>query len=619
VILRFNIQEVVYDPSSPMICGPTIQSDYTDISGSILINGVETISFTNLASGTFLHSPLPVLSGNVTIDTVTLENSLYVAIGLTVTNLADNVDIAIVINKAEYFPITRSFTTFGYDIGINPNIPATSINEDMYLVMIPSTYPDTYATSGVLSPAIGITFEIVADNPGTIGNSIIILLPGGPTVDAQVAAWNAANPTNTATLTYTLGAGYTGNTPPIINLAGGSNSPTQNLAYANFVGWREPFSNNLYLYANYSNLKDSVEYRDINEDILATTHSAMLPCYSGPAIKMISTVYEIVGCIATPIDTCTFGDLTFDGLVLIPAFSCGVTCDSCCTDDCLVIGGSNYAQFILDVDAITSLNVDDLAIVSVEEVTIEATVYDACGEQVSTDSKVTPLNPLDPLVDTRVDVIFPEIGDYSVKCVVSSLYFTCEKIETFTGCTNFKIDKLECGKFTVTSLSTTPISVAVESLNIDATWQEYIPVFNLLSCVVYEVNFTEDGIYRIIIEGTTYYVIPVDCAMKACFVEFTKTRVCNPKADCACGGNCGGLCKKTPQDMYDFSAFSILTFNYLALLNGLYLQNFIFTTFQPSDLDTLLTMQQYLTRIKEYCGNCDVTTVDTNTGDCGCS
>ena len=105
MILRFNIQEVAYDPSSPMICGPTIQSDYTDISGSISINGVETINFTNLASGVFLHSPLPVLSGNVTIDTVTLENSLYVAIGLTVTNLADNVDIAIVINKAEYFPI----------------------------------------------------------------------------------------------------------------------------------------------------------------------------------------------------------------------------------------------------------------------------------------------------------------------------------------------------------------------------------------------------------------------------------------------------------------------------------------------------------------------------------
>jgi len=123
---------------------------------------------------------------------------------------------------------------FVYDVGfiLTETAPCVATITDVTI-----TYPPlptnvvynntgTFATSGVLAPAIGIEFEIVADNIGIIGNLITIILPGfGVTVETQVAAWNAANPVNTATLTYTLGAGYTGNVPPTIILSGGIDAP----------------------------------------------------------------------------------------------------------------------------------------------------------------------------------------------------------------------------------------------------------------------------------------------------------------------------------------------------------------------------------------------------------
>ncbi len=79
-----------------------------------------------------------------------------------------------------------------------------------------------YATTGVVAPAIGFSLEIVADNQGTIGNSISIVLDGVDNIDYWVNQWNLANPTNTATLTYILGSSYYGSNLETFNLSGGS-------------------------------------------------------------------------------------------------------------------------------------------------------------------------------------------------------------------------------------------------------------------------------------------------------------------------------------------------------------------------------------------------------------
>ena len=628
MILRLKLLEAAYDNGVPTLCLPTTELDLENVSGNISINGGCNMSFTDLESGVFTHIPFPCVAGEATVTDISLENTLYVTIDIDVPNLWTPTDVQITLNKVGYLPLVRNFVIFGYDIGRDPNVVITAINPELYLVMIPATYPDAFASTGSVPATTGVwdtqagfgeAVTINADFPGVIGNSISIVGTGSAYLSALINTWNIANPQNTASFIETNGTGYKPALGETYVLTGGTNLPIQNVAYANFVGLRKPFTNDLYLHANYSNLQDNVEYRDLEDNILAETHIAVLPCYSGSAIKLISTVFDVVGCTYVEVDTCVFGDLTFEGLSLIPAFSCGITCDSCCTDDCLVTLNDNYAQFVIDTDAITPLNVDDAEAISTEEVTITATVYNACGNFLNDDSAVVSLNPVPALSVLQIPITFPEEGDYIVHCEMSSGAFSCKKVESFKGCNFYKVVKEDCSNHRISNLSLDPITISVESLNDDKQWDEFLADTIIESCEDYLIETTTDGIYRITINGVEYRVFVRDCDMKQCFVDFTKARVCEPKADCACGGNCGGLCVTVPKDLYDFNAFSILTYNYMALLNDLYIKNFIFTVFQPSDIDRLFTMQQYLLRIKEYCGECSTTSVTTNASSCGCT
>ena len=580
--LRFNIQDAVYNSITPSFCNPTIQADYNGISGNIIVNGISVIDFTDLATGVFTPaSPFPIDANGINVIGITLENIFYVALEIDIPNLWDSTEVVITLNKPNYKPLIRRFTVFGYDIGKNPNNAITSINPDMYLVMLPEVYGTVSATTGTLTPAIGYELTITADTLGEIGNTISIVPDGIETLESLVNTWNIANPANTATITYTIGVGYVPGILEVYPLTGGADvAITAELAYANFVGWRKPFTNDLHLYANYSEINDGVEYKNTT-DTLASTHIAILFCYSGDAITLTSTIYEGNACHGTVVlDTCISGPLTFNSLNLIPTFSCGVTCVDCCT------------------------------------------VYNGCGSYVSDNSAVISLNPLPALAGSQLPITFPSEGDYAVSCEVSSDAFKCLHTEVFKGCSFYKLVKDDCGKHTITNLASVDLELDVETLDKDGNWVLYISNEIITPCNSYEILTPEDGVYRIsakVLALVETRIIVQDCAMKACFIEFTKKRVCNPKADCACGGNCSGLCNKIPTDVYDFNAFSILVYNYFALLNDLYVKNFIFTVFTPSDISTLLTINQYLERIKEYCGNCSNTTVDTNTGDCGCS
>lgn len=623
---RFNIQDAVYNSVTPSLCNPTVQADYTGISGNIIVNGVSVIDFTDLVTGVFTPvSPFPINAGGISVIGITLENSFYVALEVDITNLWDSTEVTITLNKTDYKSLSRTFTIFGYDIGKNPNIAITSVNPDMSLVMIPETYPALFATTGDYAPAIGFLLNVTADNPGVIGNSISLTPDGVSTMEILVSNWNAANPTNTATVNYTTGTAYIPGALEVIPpLTGGGNSPiTAELAYANFVGWRKPFTDALYLAANYSEINDGVEYRSDTES-LATTHTLVLFCYGKSPITLTSTIYEGSACHGiTVLDTCVSSAFQFNTLSLIPTFSCEVTCATCCTDDCLVTIGTNYTQFVLDVSTITPLNNSDVSIVSTNGVTIKATVYDACGVFVNENSALVSINPVPPLVNQQLALTFPSEGDYAVACEVSTGAYKCIKTEAFKGCSYYKLVKDDCGKHTITNLSTTDdLTVDVESLDKDGNWVLVISNEIVAPCASYQILTPADGVYRVsatLLALVEYKIIVQDCVMKSCFIDYTKKRVCNPKADCACGGNCSGLCNKTPDDVYDFNAFSILVYGYFSLLNDQYLKNFIYTVFTPSDIANLLTMQQYLERIKEYCGNCSTTTVDTNTGDCGCS
>lgn len=624
MILRFNVKEAVYTADPPSFCGNTIQATYAGISGSIKINGVNAINFTNLASGLFIHAGLPFVAGGVTINNIILENSLYVALEIDTPNLLDTAEIEVTLDKTGYTSLVRRFTVFGYDIGRNPNIALTSINPDLYLVLIPSPVVGAYATTGLLTPAIGIAFTITANNIGTLGNAITFSEDGINTIENLVAIWNAANPLNTCTVVYTSGSNYISNILTF-NLTGGVNVVEDNVAYADFVGWRKPFKNDLYLFANYSNIADLVEYTDTTPATLGTTHTLVLPCYSGAAITLTSRQYEgcPCGCGSSElISSCSFGPLTFPKLILIPSFSAEATCDDSCSDDCLVTINDNYVQFVIDVDAITPLNLDDVEIVSTESVDLEVTMYSACGVELNNSSAVASLNPVPALVDLQVPITIPEQGDFVLKCKISTAYYECYKVLEIQGCHRFTVTKTECNTHVFKNLSLDIMVISIEKLIGLDEWQELVPITDVDSCAEYTIQVKVDGVYRIIVDGTEYRIFIEDCNMKTCFVNYMQKRICNSKASCACGGNCNGLCNKIPIDLYDYNVFMSLVYGYMSILNGLYLKNFIYTVFTPNDNTTLYDLNTYLERIQEYCGTCVgqiiVNQVSKSSG-CGCN
>ena len=100
-------------------------------------------------------------------------------------------------------------------------------------------YGSTFATTGVVSSltgtwttsvGVGETIQITADNAGVDGNSVALAAgDGGSLLSSIISNWNAANPTNTVTLTETNGTGYIPGVGETFTLTGGGG--VSNLAF----------------------------------------------------------------------------------------------------------------------------------------------------------------------------------------------------------------------------------------------------------------------------------------------------------------------------------------------------------------------------------------------------
>ena len=101
--------------------------------------------------------------------------------------IADKIEFTVLVN-----PTGQSYSTFKeilfQVLTGNINVLLTEDNA-------------TFATTGNYAPAIGFLLNVTADNPGIIGNSISLTPDGVSTMEVLVANWNAANPTNTASVT----------------------------------------------------------------------------------------------------------------------------------------------------------------------------------------------------------------------------------------------------------------------------------------------------------------------------------------------------------------------------------------------------------------------------------
>ena len=142
--------------------------------------------------------------------------------------------------EAEYSPVVAVADKYVTDFlvadftGLNPTYTLTAATHGRGINPIVQIYDTAnrfirtpgpfvaYASTLYGEPfAIGVQWQIVADNPGAVGNSISITVNGIDTLDFWVNFWNTNNPTNTATLTYISGSGYVGGATTY-NLTGGA-------------------------------------------------------------------------------------------------------------------------------------------------------------------------------------------------------------------------------------------------------------------------------------------------------------------------------------------------------------------------------------------------------------
>lgn len=138
--LRFNIN-TPNSTGSPdyTICNQASSFvSFTNLGLVLKIDGTDIINTANLASVSFPISPITTTNG-LTVA-VAIENTNYIKLTITgLTNIWDSTTAEFIVEKTGYYSFSKVFEIYGYDLGINPNVAATSSNPKFDIVLIDKT------------------------------------------------------------------------------------------------------------------------------------------------------------------------------------------------------------------------------------------------------------------------------------------------------------------------------------------------------------------------------------------------------------------------------------------------------------------------------------------------
>jgi len=626
--LRFNIKQLAYNYIEDNLCDGTLSNNYTNLRASIYVDDQLVASSNNLALG-FLFGALPITTtlNGIVISAIAIENSIYCAFTIDLPLIQDKAKVRVVFEKTGFNTLDRTFFVYGYDLGINPNVAITLTNPKVEFILSPTLRGATFAT-GTRVTGIGQSFTVTADNLGTIGNAFVINFNGVDDTQTLINNWNVANPTNTVSavdtgggLAFVIGAGS-------FTIAGGTDEVIDDKTYASFHGWRIPYRNDLFLYHNNSALYTRIEYSNADE-IVARFLDAIL-CCKGEDFKQTAVIYghSDCGCGSTQLlDTCETDFQNYPSKRFIPNLDFHVSCDAnCCTDDCVILGQDNVIKPLVDFNVVDLANIDDVLDVPFEEMEMIAEIFNCEGTLIDTQAVTIPIAI--PVDVTAIELSFtpPAQGDYLVKVTyLVEGAFQCTYTKVVKVCNPYTIKKLDCGKYQacIYKIAETPTSevLYIQKLNDDKIFVPFVD-YEIDYCTCKEIVLTEDGIYNFQFqngEENSNMIVIVDCNWKACMLEYIKKFACTKVAACSCGGNCTNNCTSVPHDMYDFNAFSVLSWAYGSLINTEYLNNYIYAVLEPNKLDELFVLSTFLNRAKEYCAKCaTATTGSSSSSGCGC-
>lgn len=132
--------------------------------------------------------------------------------------------------------------------------------------------------------------------------------------------------------------------------------------------------------------------------------------------------------------------------------------------------------------------------------------------------------------------------------------------------------------------------------------------------------FDNDGVFEITIgwygsplTNTDVYVVIIYCAAETCMLNFIKTIVCDLDTDCA------ACTAKFEKVLYYYNALNQTWFVFMAMLNDVYVNNYLFTgTLSEEDLVNLSSASDLLTQMSNYCNCLSLITDSTGSSGCGC-
>lgn len=394
----------------------------------------------------------------------------------------------------------------------------------------------------------------------------------------------------------------------------------KNKCFADFVGWRHPINNNLYLFKTHGR-GNKFEYinGDTNENI--SNGFNHIECNKQVKnVKFSVTCESGCGCPcgSTNVTYCTSSIKTFDLYKPMPLISVTATCtDNCCENvDCIVENAPLEANAYLNFD--TKFIVDgEEKYSSFDSIDLTFELIDIYNNITQTQNYTVPTTipfSYSP-ADYPFNFVAPPKGDYIIKLTAKTPCYTCTNSVLIKTCNPIEIIKLECGKYRVINLSASPIFVVVDKFLTETTTEEVSGKQELGPCEYKDYSFA-DGIYYFKFYNNTNLteesyistcIVHIWCNIEKCIKDAAMWLICS-KPDCKCG---------ITKELYNFNALVTLAYTYFSIIQTNFNYSTHFTVIDATTLTQLHTIQTFMDRFHKICNTCQSEYVKVNK-NCGC-
>lgn len=189
---------------------------------------------------------------------------------------------------------------------------------------------------------------------------------------------------------------------------------------------------------------------------------------------------------------------------------------------------------------------------------------------------------------------------------VSEVYaiYTCYNSVDLTVCDWMELSKTGCNTITIVNRSNAPILVNINkvetstSLSLVGTYTT--PALSTNSFTLADGSYVLEAVgYDEVVRTSVFHAY---CGIIECIKAYTdKLICCNPDTNCApcVDDNCN------EKNYYDFNAFSMLAFNYLAGVNSFYAVDGTFDFTNPTVIAELFNLNRLMEYAKKYCLTCN--------------